>query len=101
MAAGRGGRGGAEVALNTADGDPADSVYLTVTGLSAECGDDGQVGRGNRVNGLITPDRPMSLEAAAGKNPVTPRRQDLQPARPPHRARVHAQVSRCGGDRYL
>lgn len=45
-------------------------LYLTVTGLSAEMGDDGQVGRGNRVNGLITPGRPMSLEAAAGKNPV-------------------------------
>jgi S-adenosylmethionine synthetase len=62
---------GAEVALNAADGDTEDSVYLTVTGLSAEAGDDGQVGRGNRVNGLITPYRPMSLEAAAGKNPVT------------------------------
>jgi S-adenosylmethionine synthetase len=46
-------------------------IYLTVTGLSAEMGDDGQVGRGNRVNGLITPDRPMSLEAAAGKNPYS------------------------------
>jgi len=34
-------------------------------------GDDGSVGRGNRVNGLITPNRPMSLEAASGKNPVT------------------------------
>jgi S-adenosylmethionine synthetase len=31
---------------------------------------DGQVGRGNRVNGLITPSRTMSLEAAAGKNSV-------------------------------
>jgi S-adenosylmethionine synthetase len=60
-----------EVAVNTADGDTADSVYLTVTGLSAEAGDDGQVGLGNRVNGLITPYRPMTLEAAAGKNPVT------------------------------
>lgn len=59
------------VAMNAADGATADSVYLTVTGLSAEAGDDGQVGRGNRVNGLITPYRPMSLEAAAGKNPVT------------------------------
>ncbi len=64
-------RGGARVAVNSADGDDADSVYLTVTGLSAEAGDDGQVGRGNRVNGLITPYRPMSLEAAAGKNPVS------------------------------
>jgi S-adenosylmethionine synthetase len=47
------------------------AIYLTVTGTSAEAGDDGQVGRGNRVNGLITPYRPMMLEAAAGKNPVT------------------------------
>lgn len=45
-------------------------LHLTVTGLSSEMGDDGQVGRGNRVSGLITPGRPMSLEAAAGKNPV-------------------------------
>ena len=35
-----------------------------------ENGDDGSVGRGNRVNGLITPYKPMSMEAAAGKNPV-------------------------------
>lgn len=63
--------GEVEVQVNAADGDSADSVYLTVTGLSAEAGDDGQVGRGNRVNGLITPYRPMSLEAAAGKNPVS------------------------------
>jgi len=46
-------------------------LYLTATGTSAEQGDDGQVGRGNRVNGLITPYRPMTLEAAAGKNPVS------------------------------
>jgi S-adenosylmethionine synthetase len=60
-----------DVEVNTADGDTAESLYLTVTGTSAEAGDDGQVGRGNRVNGLITPYRPMSLEAAAGKNPVS------------------------------
>lgn len=60
-----------KVAVNTADGDTPESLYLTVTGLSAESGDDGQVGRGNRMNGLITPYRPMSLEALAGKNPVT------------------------------
>jgi S-adenosylmethionine synthetase len=58
-------------AVNSADRDTPDGIYLTVTGLSAEAGDDGQVGRGNRVNGLITPYRPMSLEAAAGKNSVT------------------------------
>jgi len=65
------GAGEIEVAVNAADGDTESGIYLTVTGLSAEAGDDGQVGRGNRVNGLITPFRPMSLEAAAGKNPVT------------------------------
>ncbi len=63
-----------EINLNTADDPESDvdgsSVYLTVTGLSAEQGDDGSAGRGNRVNGLITPGRPMSMEAAAGKNPV-------------------------------
>lgn len=59
------------VAVNAADDVAVGSLYLTVTGTSAEAGDDGQVGRGNRVNGLITPLRPMSLEAAAGKNPVS------------------------------
>ncbi|TJW41517.1 MAG: methionine adenosyltransferase [Mesorhizobium sp.] len=57
--------------INAADGLSSSELYLTVTGTSAEAGDDGQVGRGNRVNGLITPCRPMSLEAAAGKNPVS------------------------------
>lgn len=51
--------------------DRGDSFYLTLSGTSAESGDDGQVGRGNRVSGLITPMRPMTLEAYAGKNPVT------------------------------
>ena len=60
-----------EAAINVADDAASGSIYLTVTGTSAEAGDDGQVGRGNRVNGLITPWRPMSLEAAAGKNPVS------------------------------
>ncbi|MEM2557612.1 MAG: methionine adenosyltransferase, partial [Candidatus Bathyarchaeia archaeon] len=32
--------------------------------------DSGQVGRGNRVNGLISLNRPQCSEAAAGKNPV-------------------------------
>jgi len=41
-----------------------------VTGTSAENGDDGSVGRGNRCNGLITPARPMSMEASSGKNPI-------------------------------
>ena len=57
--------------INTADNYLHESIYLTVTGTSAESGDDGQVGRGNRINGLITPYYPMSLEATAGKNPVS------------------------------
>jgi S-adenosylmethionine synthetase len=58
------------VAINTADDPGAGRIYLTVTGTSAEAGDDGQTGRGNRANGLITPYRPMTMEAATGKNPV-------------------------------
>ncbi len=46
-------------------------IYLTVTGTSAEDADSGQVGRGNRVNGIIPLNRPVSSEAAAGKNPVS------------------------------
>ncbi|MEM4735459.1 MAG: methionine adenosyltransferase [Candidatus Thorarchaeota archaeon] len=60
-----------DVSVNTADSPKDGLFYLTVTGTSAEHGDDGQVGRGNRANGLITPYRPMTLEAAAGKNPVS------------------------------
>jgi len=59
-----------EVYVNTADDYEEESIYLTVTGTSAEHGDDGSVGRGNRANGLITPNRSMSMEATSGKNPV-------------------------------
>jgi S-adenosylmethionine synthetase len=60
------------VHVNTADDytEGQDGAYLTVTGTSAEQGDDGSVGRGNRANGLITPNRSMSMEATSGKNPV-------------------------------
>ncbi len=58
------------VNVNTADDIRNKSVFLTVTGTSAEMGDDGSVGRGNRCNGLITPNRPMSMEATSGKNPI-------------------------------
>lgn len=44
--------------------------YLTALGSVADTGDVGVVGRGNRINGLITPMRPMSIEAPAGKNPI-------------------------------
>ncbi len=59
--------------VNTADDETKkdeSGYYLTVTGTSAEMGDDGSVGRGNRANGLITPNRPMSMEATSGKNPI-------------------------------
>ena len=59
------------IKVNTADNFQKNLYYLTVTGTSAEHGDDGQVGRGNRANGLITPFRPMTLEATAGKNPIS------------------------------
>lgn len=59
------------VVVNAADDIAAGSVFLTVTGTSAEAGDDGEAGRGNRANGLNTPYRPMTIEAIAGKNPVT------------------------------
>lgn len=61
------------VDLNTLD-EPArgeGGMYLTVLGTSAEGGDSGQVGRGNKVNGVIALNRPMSTEAAAGKNSVS------------------------------
>lgn len=61
------------ISLNTLDreGRGMGGIYLTVTGTSAEDADSGQVGRGNRVNGIIPLNRPVSSEAAAGKNPVS------------------------------
>jgi S-adenosylmethionine synthetase len=62
-----------DVKLNTLDmkGRGMGGLYLTVLGTSADSGDSGQVGRGNRVNGLISLNRPFCSEAAAGKNPVS------------------------------
>ncbi len=61
------------VDINTLDeqGRGLGGMYLTVLGTSAEGGDGGQVGRGNRVNGVIAFNRPSTTEAAAGKNPVS------------------------------
>ncbi|MHA2290009.1 MAG: methionine adenosyltransferase [Promethearchaeota archaeon] len=56
--------------VNVGDNVEKGIMYLTITGTSAEAGDDGEVGRGNRSNGLITPCRTMSLEAVCGKNPI-------------------------------
>jgi S-adenosylmethionine synthetase len=62
-----------KVQLNTLDtpGRGIGGIYLTVLGTSADGADSGQVGRGNRVNGLISLNRPQCSEAAAGKNPVS------------------------------
>lgn len=59
------------VQVNAGDDLDTGSIYLTVSGTSAEAGDDGEAGRGNRVNGLIAPGRPTTMESVAGKNPVT------------------------------
>lgn len=62
-----------QVHFNTLDetGRGLGGIYLSLSGTSAEDADSGQVGRGNRVNGLISMNRPMGTEAAAGKNPVS------------------------------
>lgn len=61
------------VHFNTLDerGRGLGGIYLSLLGTSAEDADSGQVGRGNRVNGLISMNRPLGTEAAAGKNPVS------------------------------
>ncbi|MGH2436820.1 MAG: methionine adenosyltransferase [bacterium] len=65
--------GNVSLSLNTLDqrGRGLGGMYLSVTGTSAESGDSGQIGRGNKVNGVIALNRPMGTEAAAGKNPVS------------------------------
>ncbi len=59
-----------DVKVNAGDSPKLGIYYLTVTGTSAEAGDDGNTGRGNRHNGLITSMRQYSMEACAGKNPI-------------------------------
>lgn len=56
--------------INTRDNYDKPDVYLTAIGSAIETGDEGLVGRGNRYNGIISFNRPMSLEAYFGKNPV-------------------------------
>jgi len=60
------------ISLNVLDqrGSGEAGTYLTLLGTSAEAGDSGEVGRGNRVCGIISLRRPSSAEAAPGKNPV-------------------------------
>lgn len=59
------------VDVNAGDDVPSGRMFLAVTGTAAQAGDGGQTGRGNRINGLITPCRPMTTESVAGKNSVT------------------------------
>ena len=56
--------------INTRDNYENSELYLTAIGSSIESGDEGLVGRGNRINGLISPTKLMSMEGACGKNPV-------------------------------
>lgn len=56
--------------INTRDNYENSELYLTAIGSSIESGDEGLVGRGNRINGVISPMRLMSMEGACGKNPV-------------------------------
>lgn len=58
--------------LNALDrrGEGLAGIYASVLGVSAESADSGEVGRGNRLNGLISFCRPGGGEAAPGKNPV-------------------------------
>lgn len=62
-----------QVSYNTLDspGRGLGGVYLSLLGTSAEDADSGQVGRGNRINGVIAVGRPLGTEAVAGKNPVS------------------------------
>jgi len=62
-----------KLSLNTLDmrGRGVGGTYLTVLGTSADGADSGQVGRGNRPNGVIPLNRHVGSEAAAGKNPIS------------------------------
>jgi S-adenosylmethionine synthetase len=59
-----------KVHINTRDDFETGEIYLTTIGSSIESGDEGLVGRGNRINGLICQTKPYTMEGAAGKNPV-------------------------------
>lgn len=57
------------LSLNTRDRVDRNDFYLTVTGTALEGGEEGVVGRGNRINGLTSSVRPYCVEAPHGKNP--------------------------------
>jgi S-adenosylmethionine synthetase len=59
-----------KITVNNRDKPELKEVYLTLTGSSIEMGDEGLVGRGNRLNGVISSTQFVSMEAASGKNPI-------------------------------
>ncbi|MDI3543733.1 MAG: S-adenosylmethionine synthetase [Candidatus Woesearchaeota archaeon] len=59
-----------KININTRDDFETGELYLTAIGSSIESGDEGLVGRGNRINRLICQTKPYTMEGAAGKNPV-------------------------------
>ncbi len=59
-----------ELNINTRDDYNSRELYLTAIGSSIESGDEGLVGRGNRINGVIAPCKPLSMEGSCGKNPI-------------------------------
>ncbi len=58
-----------ELILNSGDNLGARKLYMNFCGSSIESGDEGMVGRGNRIGGIIAPCRPISMEGIGGKNP--------------------------------
>lgn len=62
-----------KITINNLDrkGKGIDGLYLTVLGTSADSSDSGEVGRGNRSNGVISLMRPTGSEAMYGKNAIS------------------------------
>lgn len=50
--------------------NPYQRQYMLGLGSCIECGEEGMVGRGNNINGIIATHRTHTLESWAGKNPV-------------------------------
>lgn len=59
-----------DLCLNPGDVLDQELLYMKFTGSSIESGDEGVVGRGNRMGGLISSCRSYSMEGLAGKNPA-------------------------------
>lgn len=60
-----------DVQVNTQSrmGHPTRRLYVLGLGTCLECGEEGLVGRGNKLNGLISVARPNVVECPFGKNP--------------------------------